>query len=66
MVSAGREGGAILVMGAQGEVIPVMGAFGGPLRRTARSACPGSYGHMCMDMWYLRFVGLFVHATYPL
>ena len=41
MVSAGREGGAILVMGAQGEVIPVMGAFGGPLRRTARSACPG-------------------------
>ena len=23
---------------------------------------PASYGHM----WYLRFVGLFVHATYPL
>ena len=46
MAGAGREGGAIPVMGAQGEAIPVMGAFGGPLRRTARSACPGSYGHM--------------------
>ena len=33
----------ILVMGAQGEVISVMGAFGGPLRRTAtEDACPGS------------------------
>ena len=30
VAGAGREGGAI----------PVMGAFGGPLRRTARSACP--------------------------
>ena len=28
---------------AQGEMIPVMGAFGGPLRRTAREdACPGN------------------------
>ena len=28
---------------AQGEAIPVMGAFGGPLRRTAREdACPGN------------------------
>jgi len=41
MAGAGREEGAIPVMGAQGEARPVMGAFGGPLRRTARSACPG-------------------------
>ena len=28
---------------AQGEAIPVMGGFGGPLRRTAREdACPGN------------------------
>ena len=28
---------------AQGEAIPIMGAFGGPLRRTAREdACPGN------------------------
>ena len=62
MAGAGREGGAIPVMGAQGEARPVMSAFGGPLRRTAMSDWPGSYGHM----WYLGFVGLFVHATYPL
>ena len=49
MAGAGREGGSIPVMGAQGEAIHVMGAFGGPLRRSARSACSGSYGHM----WYL-------------
>ena len=36
-----RRGGAIPVMSAHGEAILVMGAFGGPLRRTARSACPG-------------------------
>jgi hypothetical protein len=35
-------------MCAQGEAIPVTGAFGGALRRTTREedACPGSYGHM--------------------
>ena len=27
---------------AQGEATPIMGAFGGPLRRTARDACPGN------------------------
>ena len=42
MAVIGR-GGAIPIMGDQGEAIPVMGAFGGPLRRTAREdACPGS------------------------
>ena len=59
MAGAGREGGAIPVMGAQGEAIPVMGAFSGGLRGVL---APASYGHM----WYLRFVGLFVHATYLL
>ena len=37
VADAGREEkeGAVPVMGAQGEAIPVMGGFGGPLRRTA-------------------------------
>ena len=42
MAGAG-QGGAIPVMGAHREAILVMGAFGGPLWRTARGdACPGS------------------------
>ena len=41
MAGAGREGGAIPVMGTQGEARLVMGAFGGQLRWTAVSDCPG-------------------------
>jgi hypothetical protein len=59
-----RRGGAIPVMGAQGETIPVMGAFGGTLRRTAcgvlAPALMDIYGNY--DLW--DFVNM--HATYPL
>ena len=51
MAGVGR-GGAIPVMGAQGEAISIMGAFGGPLRRTAREdALPRQdYGLELVDL----------------
>ena len=42
MAGAGFRRGTPVV-GAYGDAIPVMGAFGGPLQRTAREdACPGN------------------------
>ena len=55
----GKRRRSLPVMGAQGEAIPLMGAFGGPLWRTAPALTDicGNY-----DLW--DFVS--VHATYPL
>ena len=47
MAGARREGGAIPVMGAQGEARPVMGAFGGPLQRTVWGELAPTLMHIC-------------------
>ena len=48
---------------AQGEAIPVMGAFGGPLRRTTREdACPGNIDR---DSAPIDLTMSNVHTTYP-
>ena len=50
-------------MVAQGEAIPIMGAFGGPLRRTVREdACPGNIDR---DSAPCDGTMSNVHTTYP-